>query len=304
MKNNVVRPQAQGKKIRYTDNFELCYMRHTYFRKTTHNPTELDMEPYMPITKQLARKTYYRYQNLFKAVGFELSDVINIGRIHLTSFLGLYTLERMDQKYSEFVDISVKKTSKTPSSDDILNKNKANMTIFMKQRMENVVRICRQKARNIKGIKTEEFQAFYGPQKPPTESEILLEDWSDYGFKKIDMAAFKTIKRRAQRKNEEPFQFAGSWYVQVPLDHRPLNVTDFSGAGYDPHDNICNKNPEQLLLERTKEDEFQKYRKAFRGFSKEQKAKLIGEFIEKNRENPVFVKELLIAERLYKNLRG
>ena len=36
-------------------------------------------------------------------VGLELDDVINIANVHLVSFLGLFSLESMPEKYKEFV---------------------------------------------------------------------------------------------------------------------------------------------------------------------------------------------------------
>ena len=90
----VTRPEPSEKKIRTSDDFELCYLRHQYFRRVKYNPTEQEMAPYMGIVANLTKNTFFTYFNLFKAVGMYQDDILNIGRVHLVSFLGLYSLEK------------------------------------------------------------------------------------------------------------------------------------------------------------------------------------------------------------------
>ena len=215
------------------------------------------MEPYQRTVANLAKRTYKTYTNLFKTVGFEVPDLINIANVHLVSFLGLFSLATMPHKYIDFLEAHEVKYQKKADSEAILDKDKANLTLFMKQRMEDVVRVCRQKARNIKGMQVEDFLIFYGANKPPAIKRLLLEDHESLGFRKLDMGSFKSIKKRMQIKDQTiPFQFAGNWYIAVPLPKRELTMLDFSGAGLDPYDNIHNKNPEQIILERDSEKEF------------------------------------------------
>lgn len=303
MNDKIIRPQAEDRKIRYNDDFELCYMRHRYVRRTDYNPTQIDMEPYMSVVRSLSKRTHKTYKNLFQTVGFEIDDLINICRIHLTSFLGLYSLERLDRKYRDFIGYSIKANDRPPTQSEILSKNKANFTIFLKQRMEDVVRICVQKARNIKGIQTNEFLVLYGPVKPPENIEELIEKQLELGFKKLDIATFKTIKRRENIKGDGPFQFAGSWYISIRLDHKPLCAEDLAGAGYDPHGSIHNKDPEALLIERENEDLFTKYSRTFKRFTKEQKAKVFMDFIERHKDNTLLKEEVALAQKMYQNLR-
>lgn len=299
----IERPQADKRKISYRNDFELCYMRHTYIRKVDYNPTEADMQPYMKTIIQQAQKTFYTYRGLFQLVGFYLDDVVNIGRIHLIGFLGLYSLEKVPEKYEAFEEIFFKKHVKIPKAKDVEDKNKANFTIQLKQRMETLVRVCRQKARNIKGWPTEEFYVFYGPKRPPRNLKKLLENHEKYEFKKLDMATFKSIKKRKSiRNNDKPFQFAGSWYVAVPLEKHVLCLADFTGAGQDPYDSIHNKNPEELLFDKIREEEFEQKKAAFEAHTDKRKEVILRGFIHKNKKNPMFTEEIALARKYLKTL--
>lgn len=301
----IERPAAEKRKIHSKNEFELCYLRHQYLRRVSFNPTESDMAPYMQIVTHQAKNTYYTYKNLFKLVGFDVDDVINIAKVHLVSFLGLYKLDKVPKKYEEFLALHMKKWTREANAEDIDNKDKANLTMFMKQRMEDVVRVCRQKARNIKGMPVEEFYVFYGPKRPPKDSRALLEDHEKYGYRKLDMGSFKSIKKKMKIKsNDEPFKFSGFWYIAVPLEKRNLTLLDFAGAGLDPYDSIHNKNPEELLFHQLNEDEYEQKRAEFESSSDKRKEDRVRHFIRKNKGNPLFREEIALAKKFLKDLRA
>lgn len=303
MEETAIRPPANKKKIHSKDEFELCYIRHQYLRRVTYNPSEKEMEPYMAIVKHMAYNTFNMYRNLFALVGFDLIDVINIGRIHLVSFLGLFSLEKMEKKYKEFVLLYKKLNGIKPDKDVIQNKNKANLTMFLKQRMEDVVRVCRQKAKNIKGMAVEEAYAYYGTKKPPKNHRLLLEDNEKYGFKKIDFSSFKSIRKKLNKIDQKMFKFSGYWYVCVPLEHRNLTLLDLSCAGLDPHDSIHNMNPEQILFYKHEEEYFNKKKAEFDVQSDDMKIDIMKQFIQKNKKNPTFKEEIKLAKKFIKDLR-
>lgn len=300
----VERPQAEKRKIHSKNEFELCYLRHQYLRKVDYNPSTEEMAPYTQIISHQAKNTYYTYKNLFKTVGFELDDLVNIVKIHLVSFLGLFKMDKVPIKYDEFIVVFWNKNIRYPSEQEVENKDRANLTIFIKQRMEDLVRICRQKAKNIKGIQVDDYLIYCGPEKPPSNKKLLLEDHEKFNFKKIDLGSFKSIKKKMKIKNnDEPFQFAGYWYVAVPLPKRNLTLLDFSGAGLDPYDNIHNKNPEEILFEKLKEEEFERKKMSFKNASGTQKEKIVTTFIEKNKNNPMFREEVKTAISYLENMR-
>lgn len=298
----VTRPEAQQRKIHSKDEFELCYLRHQYFRKTTKNPDLEEMLPYMPIVRRQAYNTFSTYQNLFGSIGFEMEDLVSIGQVHLVSFLGLFSVELENERYYEFRKIFEKRNLKSPSHSDMMNKNKATFTLFLKQRMEDVVRICRQKARNVKAMVTDEYQIFYGPKKPHKDGlSELPKNYAQYGYKKLDMAAFRTIRKKSKQKNSI-FKYDGNWYVCIPVRQKVLSLEDLDGANMNPRDCLHNMNPEEIFLQIEENQTFEAKRQAFEHSSKEERAKLLKAFIRKNRRNGVFTNELETAKKMLMNL--
>jgi hypothetical protein len=298
----VQRPKASKDKIHSKNEFELCYLRHQYFRKVKYNPTAKDMEPFMRIAAHLAKNTFYTYQNLFHMVGLEVEDVVNISRVHLTSFLGLFSLEKQPQKYKDFIVLFKKLHQVKPDKEDILDKNQANFTLFLKQRMEEVVRICRQKARNIKGLPSEEFYFYCGPKKPPKILRDLIKNYETLGYKKLDLAVYRSVKKKAGSIYGSTFQFGDNYYVAVPLEQKSLQYSDFIGAGVDPRDNMHNMNPEDVYLALEDDSNLEQKRYDFLNSPTEKRINVIRNFINVNKKKVKYREEVKIARKLLKKI--
>lgn len=302
MQTKVHRPKAGERKIHCRNEFELCYLRHKYLRRVTYNPTPEEMKPFMEIATRLAKNTHFVYRNLFYLVGLEQEDIINIAKVHLVSFLGLYAIENLKDKYKEFVKTFIRVQEKAPEAADIQDKNQAIFTLFLKQRMEDVVRVCRQKARNIKGLPTEECYYYCGPNKPPKVLRELVKNYEKLGFKKLDTAVYKSIKKKAGTVYGSTFRFNGNYYIAVPLDKKRLSIEDLSGANMNPHDNLHNMNPEEVYLASEEENLWEKRQEEFQEKPDSVKAGIIKKFIRKYRSKPMYKEEVKTAKRILKGL--
>lgn len=302
-RKKVERPEAAKEKIHCKNEFELCYLRHQYFRRVKYNPTEREMEPFKKIAVHLAKNTFFTYKNLFSIIGFESEDLFNIAYVHLVSFLGLFSLESTPDKYKDFVTHFKEIQEKEPEEEDILDKNKANFTLFLKQRMEDVVRICRQKARNIKGLPAEEFYYYFGPKSPPKIRRELLKNHERFGYRKLDNAIYKSIKKKAGRITGNVFFFNDNYYVAVPIEKKLLNIDDLNGAGLNPYDNMHNMTPEDVYFSSEDTEVWKERQEAFDNKSTHSKSYIISNFIRKNRNKRQFREEIRVAKRLLKELR-
>lgn len=302
MSEGTFRPQADKGKIHSRDEFELCYLRHQYLRKTTSNPTQSEMKPFEAIAVHMARNTFYTYKNLLAIVGFELEDVINVSKIHLVSFLGLFTLDKMPEKYKEFVDNYFINNGQDPNEHQVLDKNRANCTLFVKQRMEDLIRVCRQKARNIKGLPAEEYYFYYGQSEPPAFLRDLIGSHEQFGYKKLDTAVYKSIRKKVKVEDGPVFKFNGNYYIAVPTDQKHLQVTDLIGAGMDPYDSLHNMSPEQIFFAAEDRAVWERRQEEFDNRPVESKAEIVRTFIEKNKENALMKEELKAARKLLKSI--
>jgi hypothetical protein len=299
MRTVVERPKAAAKKINSKNEFELCYIRHQYLRKVFFNPSGKTMAPYYGIVTNLAKRTFRTYRGLFQTTGFEIDDLVNVGKIHLVSYLGLFSIEVDAEKHDKFVDVFYRTNGEFPTGEDLLNKDKADFTCFLKQRMEDVVRVCRQKARNIKGLLTDEYVVVYGPTAPP-ELHILADDYDKYGYRKLDINIFKTLKKRMGFQKGPVYEFNGLFYVTLPVDHRSLTLDDFISAGFDPYESQHNLNPLQVLEEIDSQRVFEMKKKSFFSRSKTYQNRKIKEFISLHEKDPRYTDEIRAARKLLK----
>jgi hypothetical protein len=293
------RPKAAVKKIHSSHEFELCYLRHQYLRRTTYNPTKAEMLPYATIGARMARNTFFTYKGLFYLVGLDIEDLESIATVQIVSFLGLFEITKDPVKYENFVCKHQKKYSKDPGPYDIVQKNKAIFTLFLKQRMQDVVRVCQQKARNIKGKAVEEFYAYSGIKRlPPWVLPNLMGQNEKYGYRKIDVATFKSARKKAKLVNERVFKFEDKWFVAIDLDHRPLEIEDLTGADFDPRDNYHNMTPERIMQERESTLRFETLKSNFSILGKAEKKVVFETFIRENKENKKLAAEVATAQKM------
>lgn len=300
MNKLVERPKATGTRINCYEEFELCYLRHKYLRKSGANPTEAQIKPFNYIINLCTTKTYYTYIGLFQSIGMDWEDIVSIGKTHLVSYLGLFSMQT-PEKLDKFIDRIYEDTGEAPTLSDILDKDKADFTMFLKQRMEDLVRICRQKVKNIRGQLADEFLVFYGPEAPPDDHNKLIKGYGKLGFKKLDATKFKTLKRKQENKQEGPvYEINGLFYVTIRIDHRQLTIHDLIGAGLNPYDNIHNMNPEDIMLQIATEVDFQKNKEKWEAEPRHKRIKKIRDFIIDKGNDPRYTEEVNTARRMIK----
>lgn len=304
MPRRVHRPKASEDRIQSKNEFELCYLRHQYFRRVKYNPTESDMKPFAHIARYWSRKTFFIYSKLFYLVGLECEDIINIANVHMVSFIGLFSLENRPEKFEEFSKTFERIHGIKPIHKDILEKNQAIFTLFLKQRMSDVVRVCRQKARNIKGIPFEECYFYCGVKEPPKNRRDLIKNYEKLGFKKLDVAIYKSVKKKAGSIFGSTFKFANHYYVSVPIKQKKLSLSDFTGAGLDPYDSLHNMTPEEMYSLSEDKRLWEKRENEFNEKPNEAKTSIIKNFIINNSKKTELKDEVRTARKLLKELEN
>ena len=168
--------------------------------------------------------------------------------------------------------------------------------------MEDLIRICRQKAKNIKGFSVEGFFYCYGPNFPPKRLEDLIKNYERLGFKKLDASIYKSIKKRAGVFDNSSFVFGNNYYIAVPLPNKTLSIVDLDGANMSPRDTIHNMNPEELLFTLEDQDIWAKRQEEFNEKSNIDKSKMIKRFIDNNKSKSILREEIQIARKILKEL--
>jgi hypothetical protein len=168
--------------------------------------------------------------------------------------------------------------------------------------MDDVVRVCRQKARNIKGLPTEEYFFYCGQKKPPKILRDLVDGHDKFGYRNLDQEVYKSIRKKVRVDDGPVFRLNNLYYVAVPVEQKSLQLNDFVGAGMSPYDSLHNMTPEEIFFAIEDDATFEYKKQAFDRRSKTYRARVIRKFIEQNRRNATYQDEVRAARKMLKSL--
>lgn len=242
-------PELDEIKLNTGDHFELVYMRHRYFRKST-NPDPKRLAKFEEMICNISDKIYLRNIEAFKTVGFEMDDLRNIGRINTVSFISMSGLPENPDKMEKFVEQHKRKYGEdsTPNNKDIFLKECYTLAKFLNQRLQEVAKICKNKNTNIRGTKS--IKKFYigDPRSNPTDLE-LYNNPKTYGYKKITQAKYKKLVKENDAKGKTKFLTSDNQVVRaVYIKGSFLTEKDIKGTDMDPRNALYYSNPEEAMI--------------------------------------------------------
>lgn len=236
------------KKINSRDNFELVYLRHRYFRKST-NPEPERLKEFEEVICNISNKIYYRNILIFKIVGFESEDLKNIGRVNTVSFISMGGLKENPELMEKFRADHKHKygNDSEPTKRDIFLRECYNLSKYLNQRLQEIAKFCEVKSASIVGEKSKKMY-FIGDQKENPTDDSLLINPELFGFKKITEIKFKKMFKDLQPLNKTCFLTPDDKVIRVVWKKATsASLEDFYK---DNNDNQSNLNPEELLIER------------------------------------------------------
>lgn len=236
-------------KIDCQDYFELVYIRHRYFRNST-NPKPERLAEFEEMICNISYKFFSKNYQLFNEVGFEIEDIRNIARIHTISFISMGGLIENPDKMKDFTKRHKKKYGKNsePGKMDIFRKECYDLARFLNQRLQDFVRNCKSKNKNIRGTSNEQIYFIGSAKRNP--SDIELAKYPEvYGYEKISKKRYKELQQKNNAKDKMKFMHNNNQIVRaVYLTGEHLSVSDIKDIGLDPRDNLYYGNPENNLI--------------------------------------------------------
>lgn len=252
-------------KIKSSDNFELVYMRHKYFRKSS-NPSEERLSQFEEMICNISDKIYYKKVMIFKTTGFEMEDLRSIGRINAVSFISMSGLKENPSLMKKFIKDHKSKFGQDsmPTDRDVFLRECYNLSKYLNQRLYEVVRFCEIKNKNILATRSKTHH-FMGPTNTPVKDDVLIRNPEKYGFKKITKKTFNELAEKNGYEKMSTFPIGEDKIVRsvtVRLDLSSLN-NFYSENCY----NELSLNPEEILLARENEqlsiEKFNKNKKKY-----------------------------------------
>jgi hypothetical protein len=232
------------------DNFELVYMRHRYFRKST-NPTNERLLSFKEMSDNIAGRVFSKNIKVFKTVGFEVEDLCSIAQIHTISFLSMSGLKENPDKMESFIEKHKKKEGLTsvPKEKDIFMFESYSMSAFLNQRLNELVRFCKNKLQNIEGTKNSRHY-YVGPAYLDPNDEDLLQDFEKLGFTKTTDKNFIKTRTQNSPSNKDNFvdKDSGNRFRAIYRQSSHLTEEDFDCTPLDISLNSYYMNPEDLMI--------------------------------------------------------
>lgn len=246
---NLEDPELNEKsKISSSDNFELVYMRHKYFRKSS-NPSEDRLAQFEEMICNISDKVYCRNVKIFKTTGLEMEDLRNVGRVNTVSFISMCGLKENPKLMDNFVKDHKNKFGKnsTPTSRDVFLRECYNLSKYLNQRLHEVAHFCEIKNSNIIGSRVKKY-FFVGPENKVIEEDALIREPVTYGYKKITKKRFEQLAKEFNSEKKDIFlidEGRVARVVSTKLDLNSLNNFYLENCY-----NELSLDPEEILLER------------------------------------------------------
>lgn len=236
-------------KISSSDHFELVYLRHRYFRRST-NPTAERLAQFEEMIRNISDKIYLRNIEIFKTVGFEMDDLRNIARVHTVSFISMGGLAENPDLMEKFIIQHKKKHGQNSEPDkmDIFRMEAYNLAKFLNQRIQETARFSKTKNENIRGTKNHR-RFFVGDAKNNPEDLDLFREPELYGYRKITESQYKDFVNKNNSKDKSYFLNENNEMVRVVyIKGSFLTDEDIEDTEIDPRKNSFYRSPEDNLM--------------------------------------------------------
>lgn len=242
-------PSIDEIKISSSDHFELVYLRHRYFRKST-NPSPERLAQFEEMICKISDKIYLRNIEIFKTVGFEMDDLRNIARVHTVSFISMGGLAENPDLMKKFV-LQHKKQygmNSDPDEMDIFRKEAYNLARFLDQRIQEVAKFSKNKNQNIRGTKNHK-RFFIGDGRNNPDDLDLFRNPELYGYEKITESKYKDLVSKNHGKGKSHFLTEDGQMVRaVYIKGSFLTEHDIEDTQMDSRRTTFYRSPEENLM--------------------------------------------------------
>jgi hypothetical protein len=293
-----------SKRISHRDEFELSYLRWRYLLRT-ENPAAEVLEKYKKAAYKSAKESYRDHENIYKASGMEPEDVCNIALVHLVSYLGIYSLQYVKEVNAKFSESFAVTVGREPTLAEVAKEDLSNMICFISQRMNDLIRICKQKNRNITGeLSATGLFRLVGKEKQGADLNVYFAPAS-YGYKKVGTEEYKKVKK-LMHNNLKPgrFEVDGAVYRFVVEILSPVWFSDYQDT-----DSLDLFNPQDHLVSEEYVDEFRlRYRREklldrYQAATQKSKARMLNRVISILEKRGGYPKEVVLAKQLLDRLK-
>lgn len=301
--------QSKKELINYKDSFESLYLRHDYLKRIKEFD-ESELKQYEVIVKATSALMYEKYKITYNKASFYYDDIVNIGRVYLYAYLGLYSLKSNPTKLADFKEEFKKRKGMSPTEDEVVRYERNNIINFLRQKFSVCSISCDRKSRNIVVGKSETKAFAFTDNSIPASNDLIIEDPKLFGYrvvKKEEMKEIKKIRKNSKQemKDKSGFKvFEIEMLSQIPIsldakikteDGSELYISDNIDIGFTP-------SVESSFMAMEDDMALTSHLVRYESMNTSKKKDLLRNFINHNSNQRYFKNEIKIAKKLLKNL--
>jgi hypothetical protein len=286
----------------FNSDFEAVYLRHDYLKRI--DPSKVDMKEYnkfLKISTITGKMMYEKYKFNFNKVSFSEDDVVCVANVYLYSYLGLYSIRSNPGTKTNkcYLDNYRQKYGRYPSEEEIEHRERNTLINFLRQKLQHYSTLCSRKARNIVIGKDIRIAVAETKDSQNVSQGALHSEYKKFGYRKITAKELKEAKQIAmENKAENLFDKFGYKIIEIDMPYDGITLDDFNQIFYSNKMDEYTNSPEQLLCNLEEEVETSSFKQKFDSLSKNRKRRLLLHFINKNKNDPEYKKELTTARKM------
>lgn len=249
--DGVLMPIDPSKHVSTKEHFELTYLRWRYFMRAS-NPSEELIRQYEKAAYKVAKEAFNDHHESMKLSGLEIEDVCNIALVHLISYLGCYSLQFSESGQEKVVE--KRKKAEFPD-EEVKRKDLSNMMVFIQQRMRDLVRVFKQKNKNVLGEHSVAILYQLIDKEVPCTDLELIKAPDKYGYRRVTPSQYKEVKRKlGTYPSTGKFVIGDIIYRYVHNVSTPIWMSDHEHAedirSFNPQPNISPQEEGYELIKR------------------------------------------------------
>ncbi len=293
-------------KSTFSSDFEAIYLRHDYLRKIDSKKINIDIyNKFLHISSITANLIYNRHKFNFNKVNFTLEDIVSIANVYLYIYLGLYSIQNNPEirakKTISFYKYMEKKYSNYTPEKQLELMDRDLLISFLKQKLYHCSIVCSRKGRNIIIGKDHHFAIAETIASKEASMNSLPIEYKKLGYRKVFSKELKEIKKNKQNNQQTLIDKNGHKIIEINILHTGISLEDHHQIFYAGTKNNYWNNPEDILCCKEEDEELFSFKQKFDGFSEQEKIKLLKNFINKNKNNSEYKKEIITAKELLNN---
>jgi hypothetical protein len=298
-------PLPEDRRINHKDHFELAYMRWRYFMRSP-NPDPKLLKKFEPLVRKVSQQAFGRFRPLFRAAGMDVSDIENVARVQLVSYLGLFSIEHNINNLKKYEQDVINRLGRAPTTQEIQDKDLSNMAAFISQRLLDMSRVCQQKNKRMVGEQfTYAMFRLVGKENPKATDYDLMIDPKPHGYKRLSQDELVKVKRSVKRRMtaSERFIVGGETYRLVYETRPRINLEGIEGYEDMIFVSSQDQDSQSKLEEFESRSQLEALQDKFKNLSKKGKKRFLTKAIQKLEKMRGSEEELKLAKKMLARLR-